>query len=465
MPDVFFYNSLSRKREKFEPIEPGKVRLYTCGPTVYYYPQIGNWRTFVFEDVLRRVLEYNSYEVRQVMNATDVGHLTGDNVGNADVGEDRIEQEAKKEGKSAWDIADFYIQDFRESLKLLNIEPATSFVRATDNIPEQIRLVETLMTKGLAYVTETGVFFDVTKFPDYGKLGGQRLVDKRALSRDELVEDKTKRQAADFALWKFSVTQVKRQMEWESPWGVGFPGWHLECSAMAMKYLGETLDIHTGGVDHIAIHHTNEIAQSEGVTGKLFARYWLHGEFLLIDGGRMGKSLGNAYSLHDIIKKGYDPRALRYFYLNAHYRTKMNFTFSALQAAQNALNKLYDLVGNAEEGKIGCGEFEESFLSAVNDDLDMPKSLRIVWDLVKSDYPLSAKKASLLKFDRVLGLGLKDHVSQTLVISDKVSNLLKAREVAREVSDFGLSDKIREEIESLGFMVEDSSHGTKLRQR
>ena len=463
--DIYLYNSLTRQKEKFTPIDPKLVRMYTCGPTVYDFPQIGNWRTFVFEDVLRRVLEYNSYEVKHVMNVTDVGHLTGDNVGNADVGEDRIEREAKKEGKSAWEIADFYIQDFRESLKLLNIEPATAFVRATDNIPEQIKLVETLMAKGLAYVTETGVFFDVTKFPDYGRLGGQRLVDKRALSRDELVEDKTKRQVADFALWKFSVSRVKRQMEWESPWGVGFPGWHLECSAMAMKYLGETLDIHTGGVDHIAIHHTNEIAQSEGVTGKLFARYWLHGEFLLVDGGRMGKSLGNAYTLQDIIKKGYDPLALRYFYLNAHYRTKMNFTFEALRAARNALNKLYDFVGAPEEPKIGCAEYEERFLTAVNDDLDMPKALSIVWELVKSDYPLSAKKASLLKFDRVLGLGFKDHVSQTLAVPEKVSSLLKARENAREVSDFGLSDKIREEIESLGFSVEDSDHGTKLRKK
>ncbi len=463
--EVFLYNSLSRQKEKFVPIEPGRVKMYTCGPTVYDYQHVGNWRTFVFEDILRRVLEYNAYAVFQIMNATDVGHLTGDNLGLADEGEDRMEKAARREKKDIWEAAQFYINDFVETRQWLSILPPAKFVRATDHIGEQLALIQKLLEKGLAYVTETGVFFEVSKLPDYGKLGGQKLIDKRTATREELVEDKTKHHPADFALWKFSKPEDKRQMEWDSPWGRGFPGWHIECSAMSMKYLGESFDVHTGGADHVAIHHTNELAQSEGATGKPLAKYWLHGEFLTVDGGRMGKSLGNAYNLHDIKNKGFDPLALRYLYLTAHYRTLLNFTWEALAAAQKALDHLRRWVGQWGEPKIGCARYEEKFLEAVNDDLDMPKALSVVWDLVKSDYPVSAKKASLLKFDKILGLGLESVVAEKVDLPSSVSALLIEREQARRQGNFARADEIRVQIESQGFLIEDTGEGPKLKKK
>lgn len=493
---IFFYNTLTRQKEKFGPLDPREVRMYTCGPTVYDYQHIGNWRTFVFEDFLRRIIEYNAYKVNQVMNATDVGHLTGDNVGLADEGEDRMEKAAKRERKNIWEAAKFYIDDFVKTREWLSILPPTKFVRATDHIEEQIELIQKLVEKGLAYVTETGVFFDVLKLPDYGKLGGQKLNDKRAASRDELVSDRTKLNPADFALWKISKPEDRRQMEWNSPWGRGFPGWHIECSAMSMKYLGESFDIHTGGVDHIAIHHSNEIAQSEGATGKPLAKYWLHGEFLTVNGGRMGKSLGNAYTLHDIVKKRFNPLALRYLFLTAHYRTPLNFTWEALAAAQTALNRLFTLFDesrplqqqpDASSGRdngglaglvfsisggkavtkalIGCAEYEQKFLAAVNDDLDLPKALSLAWDLVKSDYPLSAKKASLLKFDEVLGLGFAGVKKEPAILPPEVQNLVWEREGARRANDFARADQIRRELSLQGFFIDDTASGPKAYQK
>jgi cysteinyl-tRNA synthetase len=443
------YNTLTRKVEEFKPMVDRKVKLYTCGPTVYYYPQIGNWRTFVFYDVLRRVLEYNGYWVNQVMNATDVGHLTGDNMGDADTGEDRMEKAAKKEGKTAWEIAEFYIQDFVESTRKLNIEDPTHFVRATDNISEQIELIKQLEKNGLTYQTTKGVYFNVLKFPKYGQLGGQKMVDKRVATREELIEDNQKKSPQDFALWKFSKPEDKRQMEWNSPWGVGFPGWHLECSTMAMKYLGETIDIHAGGIDHIAIHHTNEIAQSEGATGKTFSRFWLHGEFLTVDGGRMGKSLGNAYTLHDVIAKGFDPLALRYLYLTAHYRTKLNFTWEALQNAQNALEKLrYKFRSLATANRLASRDHlsrEQEFLQAINSDLNMPEALAIAWQTENPD--------SLLKFDKVLGLGLDRQEGKE--VPEEIRKLLEKREELRREKKFTEADQIRQEIEAKGYPVKD----------
>ncbi len=449
------YNTLTRKLEEFRPIRDKKVGLYTCGPTVYYYPQIGNWRTFTFYDLLRRTLEYNGYNVTQVMNATDVGHLTGDNLGDADLGEDRMEKAAKREGKNAWDIANFYIDDFKNSLKLLNIEQPTFFVRATDHIQQQIDLIKILVDKGLAYKTETGVFFDVSKFPEYGKLGGQKLVDKRVATREEIIEDKTKRNPVDFALWKFSPSASsglgKRQMEWDSPWGKGFPGWHIECSAMAIKYLGATLDIHTGGIDHIAIHHTNEIAQSEGATGKKFANYWLHGEFLLVDGGRMGKSLGNAYTIHDVIDKGFDPLALRYFYLTAHYRTALNFTWEALQNAQNSLEKLRRKFQSlAEPKQLASQEVvlqEKEFLQAINNDLNMPEALAVAWQ--------TEDRSLLLKFDKVLGLQIDKTAEKE--IPSEIQELMQKRETLRKEKKFAEADKLRDEIVKMGYTISDGT--------
>lgn len=456
MSRLKLYNTLSRKIEEFEPLNPPKVGMYTCGPTVYDYPHVGNWRTFVFEDILRRVLIYNGYKVTQVMNATDVGHLTGDNVGVADEGEDRMEKAAKREKKDIWEVAKFYIDDFLKARDLLNIEAPEYFVRATDHITDQIDLIERLIDKGLAYVTPTGVFFDVLKLGDYGKLGRQKLTDKRVATREELVDDKTKHNPADFALWKLSRSEDRRQMEWESPWGRGFPGWHIECSAMSMKYLGESFDIHAGGVDHIAIHHTNEIAQSEGATGKPLARYWVHGEFLTVDGGRMGKSLGNAYTLHDVVAKKFDPLALRYLYLSAHYRTVLNFTWEALGAAQSALSNLKFKISNLKLGNtnIGCAGYEQDFLDAINNDLNMPQALAVVWKLVDdNEMPARARLTSLLRFDKVLGLKLD--LTDVTEFPDRVKKLLKKREKLRKAGKFEEADKIREEILKMGYTVED----------
>lgn len=488
MTDLYIYNTLTRKKEKFTPLKPPTVGMYTCGPTVYYYPQIGNWRTFVFEDVLRRVLEFNGYKVTHVMNVTDVGHLTGDNVGDADLGEDRMEKAAKKEGKTAWDVAEFYIKDFVESREKLNILAPHHFVRATDTISDQIELIKQLEAKDLIYKTELGVYFNVSKFPDYGKLGGQKLIDKRSVTREELKEDPHKKHPFDFALWKFSTPEDKRQMEWDSPWGRGFPGWHIECSAMSMKYLGESFDIHTGGVDHIAIHHTNEIAQSEGATGKLFAKYWLHGEFLKVDGGRMGKSLGNAYTLHDVEDKDFEPLALRYLYLTTHYRDSLNFTWEALSAAQTTVSKLRELAGTLKsttgrtmlsaEKENKVEEFFQKFKDALNDDLNSSQALAVLWSMLKSNIPSEDKYDLLINFDEVLGLGIKDINKQekkmqvlpesqlklfvTGPISDEILHKVDLRELARKKGDYTKADEMRKEIEKEGYLLKDSKEGTEL---
>lgn len=473
MQDIFLTNTLTRKKEKFIPLNSSSVGVYTCGPTVYYYPQIGNWRTFVFEDILRRVLEYNGYNVKHVMNVTDVGHLTGDNVGDADLGEDRMEKAAKKEGKTAWDIADFYIADFIKSRKELNILEPTFFVRATDHIKEQIELIKKLENKNFIYKTTMGIYFDVSKLSDYGKLGGQKMIDKRVATREELKEDSEKKNPFDFALWKFSDQNEKRHMEWESPWGVGYPGWHIECSAMSMKYLGEEFDIHTGGVDHVAIHHTNEIAQSEGATGKLPAKYWLHGEFLKVDGGRMGKSLGNAYTLHDIKEKGFNVLSLRYLYLTANYRDTLNFTWKSLAASQTALDNLSDqvLAAKSDTGRTVISEeksrkvddYNQRFILAINDDLNTAKALSVLWEVLKSNIPSEDKYDLVVEFDRVFGLRLAEIKSVEINIPEDVANLLQKRAELRKLEKYNEADIIRDEIKKSGYEVEDTVAGQRVR--
>ena len=468
------YNTLTRSKGEFMPINPPNVGLYTCGPTVYYYPHIGNWRTFVFEDILRRVLEFNGYKVKHVMNITDVGHLTGDNMGDADLGEDRMEKAAKKEGKTAWDIAKYYTKDFENGREKLGILPANHLVKATEHIEDQIGLIKRLEEKGLTYTTSLGVYFDVSKFPEYGKLSGQKLVDKRVATREELKEDPDKKNPYDFALWKLSKLDEKRQMEWDSPWGKGFPGWHIECSAMSMKYLGDTFDIHTGGVDHVAIHHTNEIAQSEGATGKPFANYWLHGEFLKVDGGRMGKSLGNAYTLHDIVEKKFEPLALRYLYLTAHYRDTLNFTWESLKSAQNALSNLRELVAAtkdqdsrtilSEEKNKKVISFNKDFADAINDDLNTAKALAVLWSAVKSNIPSEDKYDLAMNFDEVLGLKLNQVENNKFDVTNEIQELLSKREGLRNEGKFEEGDKIRAQIESMGYKVEDTSGGQKVKK-
>lgn len=463
------YNTLSRKIESFKPLNPLRVGMYACGPTVYDFAHIGNFRTYTTADLLLRTLQYNGFTVDYVMNVTDVGHLTGDNLGDADMGEDRMEKSAKKEGKTAWEVAEFYTEVFLKDFEELNLQKPMIFAKATDHIKEQIDLIKKLEVKGYTYQTSDGIYFDTTKFKDYGKLS--TLDQIKAGARIEINPEK--KNPRDFALWKFSPSgdsgQAQRQMEWESPWGVGFPGWHIECSAMSMKYLGESFDIHVGGIDLSSTHHPNEIAQSEAATGKPFVKYWVHGAFVLVGNQRMSKSLGNNYKIYDLKKEGFDPLALRYLYLQTHYRQEMNFIFPALESAQHALNHLRELFFSFGEQKGSAPEFEEKFLEAINDDLNTPKALAVVWDLVKSDYADSVKAGSLAKFDKVLGLNLANAnlSNKQITIEDlpqEVKSLIEEREQTRRQGRFRVADQIRNKIKKLGYEITDSKKGTEIKK-
>jgi cysteinyl-tRNA synthetase len=466
------FNTLTRRKEKFLPLEKGKVKIYTCGPTVYWFAHIGNFRTFIFEDILRRVLEYNGYQVTHVMNITDVGHLTSD----ADTGEDRIEIGARRERKSAWEIADFYAKAFFRDAERLNLLKPTIVCKATDHIQDMIALVKKLEEKGFTYITDDGVYFDTSKLKDYGKLTGMNF-DRlnETLKAGARVEfNPQKRNITDFALWKFSPKDQKRQMEWDSPWGRGFPGWHLECSAMSMKYLGETFDIHCGGIDHIQVHHTNEIAQSEAATGKEFVRYWLHSAFLVLGKKmRMGKSEGNIITIQDIVDKGFDPLAFRYLCLTAHYKSQLEFTWESLEAAQKALftlrehvRRLRENLGKETKESGKKKVFQKMFLEAINDDLDMPKALSIVWNLVRSEEPLSSKEKYelLLEFDKVLGLDLAKE-ARIEELPKEIEELIRKREEARKKRDWETADEIRKKLHEMGIILEDTPEGVRWRRR
>ena len=469
---IKLYNTLTRKKENFQPLEKNKVGLYTCGPTVYDCAHIGNLRTYIFEDILKRTLIANNYRVKHVMNITNVGHLTSD----ADEGEDKMEKGARREGKTAWEIAECYTQAFMNDLNDLNILEPTIWCKATDHIKEQIDWIKKLEKKGYTYQIADGVYFNTAKFPAYGSLTRQKLADLKEGARVE--KNLEKKNPTDFALWKLSPLGNQRDMEWPSPWGIGFPGWHIECSVMSIKYLGEHFDIHCGGIDHIPIHHTNEIAQAEAVTGKQFVNYWLHGDFLILENDKMAKSGENFITLKTLQDKGIDPLAYRLFCLGAHYRSKLNFKWEALQASQNALDNLNAIAASLGEPKIGCAEFEQKFMDAMNDDLNAPRALAVVWDLLKSDYPASAKKTSLLKFDEILGLNLKNiknkktatiltQIAQYEFVFDasspnekkdkekKIRQLDERRAEAKNNRDYIESDKIRQEIEDTGTMVKD----------
>lgn len=452
------YNTLTRQKEEFTTIHEGKVGLYSCGPTVYWFAHIGNMRSFIFSDVLRRVLEYNGYEVKLVMNITDVGHLTGD----VDEGEDKMLVAMRREGKSVHEIAAFYAGAFFQDLKRLNIKPAHIYPKATEHIAEQIEMIAQLEKNGFTYRTNDGIYFDTSKLENYGKLSGQKSEEKLAGARVEMGE---KKQATDFALWKFSPENSTREMEWESPWGKGFPGWHIECSAMSMKYLDVPFDIHTGGVDHIAVHHENEIAQTQGSEGVLQANVWMHNEFLTVDNGKMSKSLGNLFTLQDLIDKGYEPLSFRYFVLGAHYRSKLNFSFEALDGAARALTKLRELTRTWEPPEIGCAELEEKFLQSLNDDLNTAQALAVVWELVDADVPTSAKAQSLIRMDQVLGLGLSHFIAHPVEISLEAQALVTQREQAREKKEWNRSDELRLALERLGYVVEDTPEGPKVKKR
>jgi cysteinyl-tRNA synthetase len=452
-----FYNSLTKKAEDFKPINPEIVTMYLCGPTVYDYVTIGNFRTYVLGDLFHRALLFNDYKVKYIMNFTDVGHMTGDNIGDADIGEDRLEIAAAREGRNARDIADFYIKDFLTSYDKLNMLRPFKFTRATDYIQEQIDLVRLLEKKGFTYRITDGIYFNTAKFEKYGELSGLTAETIKEGARVE--PNKEKKNPNDFALWKFSPFNAKRWQEWDSPWGVGFPGWHIECSAMSMKELGETIDIHLGGEDLRMIHHQNEIAQSECASGKKFVKYWIHGAFLQIDGGRMGKSLDNAYTVQDLVEKGFDPIALRYFYMMAHYRSPLNFTWESMHAAQNSLKKLYDIVGGYKES-LDAEPSERhisSFMSAISDDLNMPEALAVCWDMLKSNLSESVKLATILRMDKVLGLKLDDAIGYE--IPQKVTDLVKTRQTYRKNGIWDKADIARREINALGYTVEDLPDG------
>jgi len=455
---IKLYNSLTRKKEIFKPIRNKKVGLYTCGPTVYWFAHIGNLRTYIFEDILKRVLIYNGYKVKHVMNITDVGHLVSDQ----DVGEDKILVAAQRERKTAKQVARFYERAFKKDLKRLNILEPDVWIRATETIKDQIELIKILEKKGVTYIIEDGVYFDTSKLKKYGRLWPKKMKILPG-ARVEMVPGK--KNSTDFALWKFA--KERKEMVWNSPWGKGFPGWHTECVVMSIKELGIPFDIHCGGVDHILIHHTNEVAQAEAAYNKILAKYWLHGEFLMVEGKKMAKSFGNIYTLNDLVQKGFDPLAFRYLCLGAHYRSKLNFTFESLKSAQNALENLYEKVNEFKESKIkkskNLEKYKKKFLSAINDDLNTPKALSFVWELV-SDQNLKnyEKYQLLLDFDKVLGLNLSK--IKEIKIPKIVKELVKEREKYRKDKKFEKADEIREKIKQMGYWVEDTKEGPRIKK-
>jgi cysteinyl-tRNA synthetase len=455
------YDNYTRSLRRFEPLEPsGPVGLYTCGPTVYDYQHIGNFRTFLFEDVLKRVLRWNGLEVRHVMNITDVGHLTSD----ADTGEDKMEKGARRTGKSAWEIAELYTQDFLENLARLNLESPTILCRATDHIAEQIAFVADIERNGFAYKTSDGVYFDTSKQPDYGYLA---RLDLHGLEAGRRVDVGEKRLPTDFALWKLSPAGEQRQMEWESPWGKGFPGWHIECSAMAQKYLGDYFDIHCGGEDHIPVHHTNEIAQTEARVGTRLANFWMHGYFLLQNDSKMAKSAGEFLRVQSLLERGYDPLVYRYLCLTAHYRTQMSFTWDAMDAAATALDRMRNGVhalaadAHAEPDPDAMARFTAD----LNDDLNVPRALAVAWEVLRGGLPRAVKRATLLRFDDVLGLSLAQWSPREETGPPEVRELAEARAAARRAKQWADADRLRAELLAAGWEMEDQAHGYRLKRR
>jgi len=461
---MILYNTLTRKKEEFIPLIGNEVRIYSCGPTVYNYAHVGNLRTYIFMDILRRVLQYNGFGLKHVMNITDVGHLVSD----SDEGEDKMMKSAKELQKSPWELADFYSKIFFKDLHALNIQMPEIVSKATDNISEMITFVEGLIEKGYGYETSDGIYFDIGKFEGYGKLSKVDLEAQLAGARVEVNDEK--RHPADFALWKKAPKE--HIMQWPSPWGMGYPGWHLECSAMSKKYLGDVFDIHTGGVDHIPIHHENEIAQSEALLGKPAVKTWLHGEFLLVDNGKMSKSLGNNYTIDDLAARGFNPLVFKYFCLNAHYRSKLNFTFEALEAAKVSLDRLLEGAlthknGNESIAPEVVATFLSDFENAINDDLNIPKALGLVWNLIRYNKKSKELFDLLVKFDSVLGLGIAKVEIKTEKLYDvsiEVEEFINQRQKARAAKNWKLADEFRDKLKAMGIVLEDTAQGVKWRK-
>ncbi len=461
MATIKLFNSLTNKKEVFQPIEEGKVSMYTCGPTVYSYVTIGNWRTYVLSDLLSRSLQYFNYKVTHVMNITDVGHLTDD----ADSGEDKLEKAALKERKTAWEIANHYTDEFLSGLEKLNILKPDVLPKATEHIDEQIKLIKKIELMGFAYQTSDGIYFDVQQFEKKGNNYGDLSTLDEIKPGARVEKNLEKKDPRDFALWKFSPTDKKRDMEWPSPWGKGFPGWHIECSAMSMKYLGEQFDIHVGGEDLRSTHHPNEIAQAEAATGKKpFVKYWIHGAFLLIDGGKMSKSLGNAYNLADIINEGFNLLDLRYFYLTGHYRKQINFSWDGLANSRRSRNSLLNSIpaGKKIEKTPRVIEIETEFKQALANDLNVPQALAVFWEGLKKDLSEGEKRYLAEKFDRVLGLDLIREEKE-INIPAEVVELVGQRETVREEGDWDQADELRLKIESKGYQVIDAPSGYQIK--
>lgn len=455
--NINFYNTLTKSKEKFEPLEGNTVRIYTCGPTVYKDATIGNMKSYIFMDTLRRVLKYNGYNLKHAMNITDVGHLVSD----GDEGEDKMLKSAREKKMSPLEIATYYTAKFLEDFDKLNIDKPEIICKATEHIDDMMKFVQKLIDNGYAYETSTAIYFDVSKLDEYGILSGIDLRKQKAGARVEI--DEEKRNPYDFALWiKAPENHI---MKWESPWGLCYPGWHIECSAMSNKYLGEQFDIHTGGIDLVPTHHENEIAQSKGCTGKVPARFWMHCEFLLIDGGKMSKSLGNTYTVQDLADRGYDPLSYKMLCFTSHYRNKLNFTWEALASSQNSLNKLREGYAKHREGteNIQTSEIESyktKFLEAINDDLNIPVAMSVIWEVIKNPKKSTQLADLLLEFDNVLGIKIDEPVKkQEQEIPEEVLNLVEQRKVARTEKNWALSDELREKIKELGYAVKDSKEG------
>ena len=468
------YNTLTRKKEVLKPIKPPQVTMYNCGPTVYQFPHIGNWRSFLIADLLRRSLDYLGYQTKQVMNITDVGHLTSD----ADSGQDKIELEAEKEKKSAQEIAEFYFQAFLEDGRQLNVQMPHVIPRASEHIAEMIKLIQRLEKKGYTYQTSDGIYFDTSKFKKYGRLSGQKPEQKKAGARIELSIEK--KNPTDFALWKFSPKDAQRQQEWLSPWGTGFPGWHIECSVLSQKYLGQPFDIHTGGVDHIGVHHENEIAQSEAAYNKPLANYWVHVEFLQLKKVKMAKSSGGVITIKDLIEKGYNPLAYRLFVFSAHYQSKQSFSWPAMDQAQRNLNKIYQTANRLRDcsyqtkskSKLDLAAARRNFKKHLRNNLDTPQMMATLFNLLTEVNQLidqkrlnrfEAQKAlkTLLEWDQVLGIKIDETINRTRSLPREVQKLIQEREKKRRAKKWAEADQIRQKIQNLGYKIEDTDQGTK----
>ena len=457
--DIYFYNTLTKQKEKFEALNGKEVKMYSCGPTVYKDATIGNMRTNIFQDVLRRVLRYNGYTLKHAMNITDVGHLVSD----ADEGEDKMIKSAKEMNKTPLEIAEHYTKLFFDDLKDLNIETPEIVCKATEHISEMIEYVKKLVQNGYAYETTTAIYFDVSKLDKYGILSGINLDDQKAGARVEI--DSEKKNPYDFALW--IKAPENHLMKWESPWGLSYPGWHIECSAMGQKYLGDEFDIHTGGIDLIPTHHENEIAQSKGKCGKIPSRYWMHGEYLLINGGKMSKSLGNVYLLKDIKERGYSPLAYRLLTYSCSYRNKLNFTWEGIEASSKAIAKLKEGYQKHLEGKEEISSeiikgYEQKFNEAINDDLNMPLAMSVVWDVIKHTNKSKQFAELLLKFDTVLAIDIDKIEDKKEEIPEEIMNLANLRKIVRENKNWAESDRLRDEILYKGYKIKDTKDGFEL---